>query len=186
MLSLVCLQTGEKNAEKLGENRRWKNCLSGACCIFLTLALCCACSSKTADISAYGDTPITVSGLTEEEFTITANELAQLECVSRTATGATAKAGTVNAYGPLLDTFLAQYGYAPSDFYKIRFLCADDYKTVLRGDYLTDYEVVMAISYGSEPLPESCQPMRLLIPEAESSMWAYSVVRIEFEREKAS
>ena len=154
--------------------------------IFAILMILPACGSKTADISAYGDTPITVSGLTEEEFTITANELAGLECVSRTATGATAKAGTVNAYGPLLDTFLAQYGCQASDFYKIRFLCADSYKAVLRGDYLTDYEVVMAISSGSEPLPESCQPLRLLIPEGETNLWAYSVIRIEFEREKAS
>ena len=142
-----------------------------------------ACGSKTADISAYGDTPITISGLTDEEFTITPNELAELECVSRTATGATAKAGTVNATGPLLDTFLEQYDCQMSDFYKIRFLCADNYKVVLRGDYLTDYEVVMSVSNGSEPLDEDIQPMRLLIPEAESSMWAYSVIRIEFEWE---
>jgi hypothetical protein len=139
---------------------------------------------KTADISDYGDTPITISGLTDEEFTVTPNDLAQLECVSRTATGATAKAGTVTAYGPLLNTFLAQYDCQMSDFYKIRFLCADDYKAVLKDEYLTDYEVVLSISAGSEPLSESCQPLRLLIPEAESSMWAYSVIRIEFEWEK--
>ena len=152
-------------------------------CGKLILTLCACGGSKTADISAYGDTPITISGLTDEEFTITANELSQLECVSRTATGATAKAGTVNATGPLLDTFLAQYDCKPSDFYKIRFLCADNYKVVLRDDYLTDYEVVMAVSSGSEPLGEGLQPLRLLIPEAESNMWAYSIVRIEFEWE---
>lgn len=171
---------------KSGKNRSRKKWPALAACVCLLFVFCCGCTGKTADISAYGDIPITISGLMEEEFTITANELAQLDCVSRTATGATAKAGTVNAYGPLLDTFLAQYGCQASDFYKIRFLCADSYKAVLRGDYLTDYEVVMAISSGSEPLPESCQPLRLLIPEGETNLWAYSVVRIEFEREKAS
>lgn len=153
------------------------------CCAALLLILCACGGSKTADISAYGDTPITISGLTDEEFTVTPNELSELECVSRTATGATAKAGTVNATGPLLDTFLAQYGCKAADFYKIRFLCADNYKVVLRDDYLTDYEVVMSVSSGSQPLDENLQPMRLLIPEAESNMWAYSVIRIEFERE---
>lgn len=152
--------------------------------IFALLLSLTACGAKQADISDYGDTPITIAGLMDEEFTITAYELAQLECVSRTASGATAKAGTVNAYGPLLDTFLAQYGCKSSDFYKIRFLCADNYKAVLKDEYLTDYEIVLAISSGSEPLPESCQPMRLLIPEAESNLWAYSVIRIEFEWEK--
>lgn len=149
----------------------------------LLLLLLCACGGKTADISAYGDTPITIAGLTEEEFTVTPSQLAALECVSRTATGATAKAGTVSATGPLLDTFLAQYGCKMSDFYKIRFIAADQYKVVLKDEYLTDYEVVLAVSSGSEPLPESQRPLRILIPEAASNMWEYAVVRIEFERE---
>ncbi len=148
------------------------------------LVLLSACGKKTADISAYAETPIAVAGLTEEEFSVTPAELAALDCVSRIATGATAKAGTVNAYGPLLNTFLAQYGCTAADFHKIRFLCADGYKVVLRGEYLTDYEIVLAVSAGSEPLAEAQRPLRVLIPEAESSKWAYSVVRIEFEREK--
>lgn len=39
----------------------------------------------------------------------------------------------------------------------------------------------MAISSGSEPAARGLPAMRLLIPEAESNLWAYSVVRIEFE-----
>lgn len=149
----------------------------------LLLLLLCACGSKTADISAYGDAPITIAGLTKEEFTVTPNELAALECVSRTATGATAKAGTVNATGPLLDTFLAQYGCKAADFYKIRFIAADKYRVVLKDEYLTDYEVVLSIASGTEPLPAAQRPLRILVPEAESNKWEYSVVRIEFERE---
>ena len=149
--------------------------------VALLLILLCSCGSKTADISAYGDMRITIAGLTDAEFNITPNALAALDCVSRTATGATAKAGTVNARGPLLDTFLAQYGCAMSDFYKIRFIASDGYKVVLKDAYLTDYEVVLAVSNGSEPLSEDCRPLWILIPEAESSMWEYAVVRIEFE-----
>lgn len=148
----------------------------------LLFLLLCACD-KAADISPYGDTPITIVGLTEEDFTVTPNELAALESVSRTATGATAKAGTVNATGPLLDTFLAQYDCKMSDFYKIRFIASDNYKVVLRDEYLTDYEVVLAVSGSSEPLPESQWPLRILIPDAPSNMWEYAVVQIEFEWE---
>jgi hypothetical protein len=153
--------------------------------ILALLMLLSACGAKTADLSAYGDTPIEISGLTDQDFTVTPNELAKLKCVSRTATGESEKAGTVDATGPLLNTFLAQYHCQMSDFYKIRFLCADQYKVVLKGEYLTDYEVVMAISGGGKPLDKAQQPLRILIPEAESSMWAYSVVRIEFERTKS-
>lgn len=136
-----------------------------------------------ADISAYGDIPITISGLTEEEFTVTPNELAELDCVSRTATGATEKAGTVQVVGPLLNTFLAQYDCQASDFERIRFLCKDGYKVVLRDEYLSDYELVLAVSGNKEALSEDVQPLRLLIPEAESGKWAYGITRIEFVRE---
>ena len=158
--------------------------LSLLICILLIALSLAACGDKEADISEYADFPIEVSGLTDEDFTITPQELSKLECVSRTATGATEKAGTVSVRGPLLNTFLAQYGKTASDFYKIRFLCADGYKTVLKDELLTDYEVVLAVQTGKGPLPENTRPLRLLIPEAESNTWAYSVIRIEFEAEK--
>lgn len=140
----------------------------------------CGCAGNKADISAYGDTPITISGLTNEEFTVTPNELMVLKCVGRTATGETAKAGTVSAYGPLLNTFLAQYGKTQTDFKKIVFTASDDYRVAIAGDHLAQYEIVLAIADGNEPLSASCQPLRLLIPGAESGMWEYAVVHIEF------
>jgi hypothetical protein len=156
-----------------------KQAISVLCAAFILLALS-ACGAKTADISAYADTPIEIVGLTEMDFTITPRELSELECVSRSATGATAKAGTVKATGPLLDTFLAQYGKKMTDFERIRFIAADEYRVVLRGEYLTDYEVVLSVASGKNPLPESEWPLRILIPEAESNMWEYACVRIEF------
>lgn len=73
----------------------------------LVLLALCACR---ADISAYADTPITVVDLTEEPFTITPGELAQLDCVSATARGNSDKAGTVQARGPLLRTLAESRG----------------------------------------------------------------------------
>ena len=152
--------------------------------VLLIFFLLCACGGPItvkADISAYGDMPITVSGLTEEEFTVTPNDLAKLDCVSESDSGKTAKAGTVNAVGPSLSTFLAQYGKTEADFSKIRFIASDKYSVSLSGKYLTDYDVILAVSDGNDPLPEGYRPMRLLIPGAESSMWEYAIVRIEFE-----
>ncbi|MDR1246794.1 MAG: hypothetical protein LBK57_07165 [Clostridiales Family XIII bacterium] len=145
------------------------------------LAVCTGCGgTPEADISAYGDAPIEISGLTSEDFTVTPGELAALECVSRSATGETAKAGTVKAVGPLLNTFLADYGKNASDFNRIRFIASDGYRVVLRDEYLTDYEVVLSVASGREPLQESERPLRILIPEAESGMWEYACIRIEF------
>jgi hypothetical protein len=142
---------------------------------------CAGCGGNLkADISAYGGDIIEISGLADEDFTVTPAELAELPCESRSATGATAKAGTVKAVGPLLDTFLADYGKSASDFARIRFIASDGYRVILRDEYLTDYEVVLSVASGGEPLPESERPLRILIPEAESSMWEYACVRIEF------
>ncbi len=152
--------------------------------LFFIAFLLCACGNTAAvkaDISAYGDTPITIAGLREEEFTITPNELAGLECVRMSASGKTAKAGDVSAVGPLLDTFLAQYDRKPADFEIIRFIASDQYVVELAGEYLTDYKVVLSLCDGKDPLPEGMRPMRLFIPGAESYMWEYAVIRIEFE-----
>ena len=147
----------------------------------LSVLLLCSCNNPEAVIAEYADEIITISGLKDEEFTITPKELLALECVSRSASGATAKAGTVGATGPLLETFLAQYDCVPTDFNRIRFIAYDEYKISLRNAYLTDYEVIMSVSSGDKPLSKSDRPLRLLIPGAESNMWIYGVVRIEFE-----
>ena len=155
--------------------------IAAAVCLALFIAGCGGRGVK-AYISEYGDIPIEVSGLADEDFTVTPNELAELDCVSRSATGATAKAGEVKASGPLLDSFLASYGGGrkTSDFNRIRFIASDGYSVGLRGEYLTDYEVILSVASGNAPLPESERPLRVLIPDAESSMWEYACVRMEF------
>ena len=153
--------------------------------VFMLLIVCVpglftACG--TADLSAYGEEPITISGLKESDFTVTPAELAEMDCVKRSDTGRSEKAGTVKAYGPLLSTFVGKYGYEMADFSKVRFICKDQYKVVLQDEYLTDYEIVLSVASGSDPLAEAERPLRILIPEADSYRWAYSVERIEFEK----
>ena len=146
--------------------------------MLICLVLLSACGQ--ADISSYAKQEITVSGLTEEDFTVTPAELLEMDCVKRTDTGRSEKAGTVTAYGPLLSTFVETYGVSVEDLDRVRFFCKDEYKVVLKKEYLTDYEIVLAASGGSKALPEEQQPLRLLIPEAESSKWAYGITRMEF------
>ena len=60
--------------------------------VFLIILLS-ACGDKSPDISAYQDTPIRVTGLTEEDFDITPAELIKLDCVSESDTGSSEKSG---------------------------------------------------------------------------------------------
>jgi hypothetical protein len=149
--------------------------------LLLALWLGCACSSikVTADISAYGETPIIISGLKSEDFTVTPNELAQLKCVRMSGSGKTEKAGNVTAVGPLLETFLSHYGKSASDYAKVRFYASDKYKITLNSDYLTNYKIVLSVARGNDPLPAAQQPLRLFIPGADSSNWIYAVIKIE-------
>jgi hypothetical protein len=151
--------------------------------LLLAGLLLCSCSGAVkvkADISAYGDTPVTISGLLDEDFTITPDELAGLECVQMNGSGKSEKAGTVSAVGPLLETFLARYGKSKTDFAKIRFYASDNYKITLREESLTKYKIVLSVARGNDPLPAAQQPLRLFLPKAESSNWIYAVIRIEF------
>lgn len=148
----------------------------------LSLLLCAGLMTGCgqADISSYSDQTITVSGLEDVDFTVTPADLQAMDCVNRQDTGATQKAGTVKAHGPLLETFLKEYGYTVDDIDRVRFYCKDDYKVVLKKEYLTDYEIILSVSSGSEALAEKEQPLRILVPDAESAKWAYGITKIEF------
>ena len=154
--------------------------LAYACVATIMLLTLVSCGAKLPDISEYGDTPIEIVGLLDEDFTITPNELVKLKFESSSATGASAKAGTVKGVGPSLITFLAQYGKTPADYEIIRFTAYDAYTIRLSGEKCTENLVLLSISGDSKPLPKAEQPMRLIMPDADSSQWIYGVVRIEF------
>jgi hypothetical protein len=155
---------------------------SRAFCILISIVLTfslAACGGKP-DISAYQDMPVSITGLTDEDFEITPAELIKLDCASESDTGKSEKAGTVEGYGPTLDTFLAQYGKERSDFEKIRFIGKDGYKKTLWGELLDNGQIVLSLSNGKEPLNDSETPLRLVVPGADSSYWVYGVTQIEF------
>ncbi len=143
---------------------------------------------RPADIASYADTPITIVGLTEEEFTITPQDLVEMDCVRLTASGSgsgrgvsgASKAGFVAAYGPLLEDFLNQFGYTQTDFRRIKVYCSDGYTVILRGETL-EYDIVMSVASGKNSLYAKQKPLRLVIPDEQSGKWAYGVTKIEFK-----
>lgn len=148
-------------------------------CIISILLSGCSTRLK-ADISSYQDEKILIIGLEDENFYITPAELAEMECVNETQTGKTAKAGTVNAVGPTMETFLEKYDKKQTDFEKIKFYARDDYYTYILEEDLKDSTIILSIADGDNPLGGSEQPLRILIPGAESSKWIRMVDKIEF------
>ena len=135
----------------------------------------------------YSTVGISIVGIEDEPFTVTPADLAALPSVTQTVSGqgqgegGASKAGTVTATGPTMETFLAQYGLAPTDFTRIKVVCKDDYDVILARDSL-ESEVILTVAMGNTPLDPYQQPLRLVLPDESSSQWGYGVIRIEFEK----
>lgn len=142
--------------------------------VLLTLSGC------KADISAYEDQEIRIIGLTDEEFTLTVGDLADMDCTSATAVGTSQKAGTVEAYGPTLQTLAEAYGRSLDEFRSVTFHASDDYDVTLAALTWDSYDVILSVANGSKPLEEYQQPIRLIIPGADSGKWVRMVEEIEF------
>lgn len=132
-----------------------------------------------ADISAYADTPITVSGLQDEDFTITPGELARMKLTKKTVTGKSAKAGTITAVGPTMNTFLKQYGKTVADFKEVKFYAADNYSVALLETF-QQKTIILSLANGKETLKDTHQPLRVVVPGEDSSKWIRGVVKIVF------
>lgn len=151
---------------------------------------------RPPSIDAYANQTITISGLGEEEFSVSVAELSEMDCQRLRVTGigrgqnGESKAGTVSAYGPTLETFLAKYGYKPTDFGRIIFTCKEEldsdgnpysYKVTLLDEQLQE-QVIFSIARGKNALEEYSQPMRLVMPEESTGKWAYGVIKIDFQK----
>lgn len=151
--------------------------------ISLILALLCVVSLAAcgkADISEYRDEKILVTGLTEEDFYITPGELSEMKCVSGTAHGKTAKGGTVQGYGPTLETFLSHYGVTFDQLKSVKFFAADGYTVTLGRVTWEQHDIILSIANGKEPLDEKHRPLRLVIPGGDSGTWTYLIQEIQF------
>lgn len=172
-------------------NKKTENKIQRCVCIkklVVTVLAVCICavlvSCGKADISAYKDRQIMITGLTDEDFYITAGGLAEMKCVSATAHGKSAKAGTVNAYGPTIETFLEKYGKTIDEFRSIRCVASDGY-TVTFGKVTWDRsELILSVANGSDALEEKQQPLRIVAPDADSGNWIRAVIQMEFEYAK--
>lgn len=153
-------------------------------CLLLTG---CGGNAQMGGFDSYSAAEITVSGLTEDEFTVSIGQLAELEAVKRpaSATRANGEKVSITAVGPLLDSFLAQYGYTQTDFSRIRFAASDGYSIAVDAEVLAGREIVLALSDGGKALSGDDQPLRVVIPGERAMYWVRHLNRIEFESGEA-
>jgi hypothetical protein len=166
--------------------RLWNRLLLGIiCCTIVLFAFMLAgCSVKvTTDISSYGDTKIVVKGIETSDITVTPDHLASLKCVKASATSQSQKGGKVTGVGPTLATFLEEYGYEQSDFSSVVFKASDGYATTLDHQFLLTHQtIILSVSNQDTILSKDEKPLRVLIPDAESSNWTKMVVEMIFTK----
>ncbi len=153
-----------------------------AVCVVLTgVRLIYGPAILTANITAYENEKIEIIGLTDQDFYVTPGQLSKLKMTRVIATGKSEKAGTVTGIGPTLDTFLEEYGDGAvrSDFKEVKFYAQDKYSTSLVKTLQED-TIVLSVANGSTALEEYQQPLRIVIPEEDSSSWIRMVTAIEF------
>lgn len=142
---------------------------------------------RAPSIGAYADAEIEITGLSDEPFSVTPAQLAELKCSSLTVDGSgkgqgqdgQSKAGIVEAYGPTLARFLAAYGYEVSDLSRVVVTCSDGYKVTIHGDMLEGV-ILLSVAQGKAALDDYHQPLRLVMPAEESGKWCYGICRIDF------
>jgi len=154
--------------------------------VLLLLMITTACNK--AGLTAGGTGPfdgekIVVHGLKDQDFEITQGDLKNLTAVTRygEATRANGEKVSVEATGPLLDTFLQQYGKTQNDFSRIRFIAKDKYSIAVPHDILVNRQIILSYINDGKPLEDDWQPIRIVIPGERSMYWVRGMIRMDFE-----
>jgi hypothetical protein len=149
------------------------------------MAAGCARFPDAAVVAAYAEEDILITGLSDADFSVDASVLVDLEQVARSAsaTRANGEKVSINAQGPLLETFLAQYGKHQADFSRIRFTASDGYSIAVSQDMLKNREIILALADGGKPLSSEDAPVRVVIPGERAMYWVRLLNRIDFESE---
>jgi hypothetical protein len=137
---------------------------------------------------SYLDEVITINGATDDPFTVTIRDLIALDSVKEKAeaTRSNGDVVKVTAVGPLLDTFLAQYGKKQTDFSAVRFYASDGYAVAIPKEILSSRNVILAYMNGNRSFDEHSLPLRVVIPGERAMYWARNVNRIDFETDGES
>jgi hypothetical protein len=158
--------------------------LFSALLLAMTMA---ACGGKAQDNAAapgpFDEEKIMVHGLAEQDFEITLGDLKKLPAVTRhaEATRANGEKVSVDATGPLLDTFLEQYGKSQEDFSRVRFSAKDQYSIAVPAEVLGNRQIILSYINDGKPLADDVRPVRVVIPGERAMYWVRNMIRMDFE-----
>ncbi|MDR1291837.1 MAG: hypothetical protein LBJ91_00355 [Clostridiales Family XIII bacterium] len=151
--------------------------------VALAFVMFASCARPDPSSLSYLDKEIVISGVEDEDFTVTVRELTELESVRKKAEAMRANGDIVKttAVGPTIDTFLAKYGKDKAGFSSVRFSASDGYSIAVPKEVLDSREIVLSYMDGAEPYPKEVAPLRAVVIGERAMYWARMVNKIEFE-----
>jgi hypothetical protein len=131
----------------------------------------------------FDEEKIVVHGLQEQDFEITLGDLKKLPAITKHAESARSNGEKVSAdaTGPLLDTFLQQYGKTQKDFSRIRFTAKDKYSIAVPSEVLSNRQIILSYVNNGKPLEDDMLPVHVVIPGERAMYWVRSLTRMDFE-----
>ncbi|MDD2216645.1 MAG: hypothetical protein PHE41_08785, partial [Eubacteriales bacterium] len=96
------------------------------------------CGESTPDDYDYAQQTIVITGLLDEDITVSVEELMEMESITEKAeaTRFNGEKVKINATGPTLNTLLKKYQKSQSDFTTIRFTAKDQYSIAVPKEIL--------------------------------------------------
>ncbi len=154
--------------------------------ILFSILFAAACSKENTNAGVpgpYDGEKILVHGLQEQDFEITLGDLKKLPAITKHAEAerSNGEVVKVDATGPLLDTFLKQYGKTQKDFSRVRFTAKDKYSIAVPADVLAGRQIILSYLNKGQPLEEEMQPVRVVIPGERAMYWVMNMIRMDFE-----
>ena len=167
-------------AKSIIRQRGWRSRLIAGLVLVMSMSfLITSCGTDDIDISGYENEAITLSGITDQDVSLTIADLKAMDCITKGAESTSDKIGKVKATGPTLETVLSQYGMSQSDLKNIKVYARDDYDVKISSHVLGEDTVILAFGIDGQPLDGESAPLRIVIPGSDSAYWIRMVERIE-------
>ncbi|MDD4592593.1 MAG: molybdopterin-dependent oxidoreductase, partial [Parabacteroides sp.] len=146
------------------------------------------CGESTPDDYDYAQQTIVITGLLDEDITVSVEELMEMESITEKAeaTRFNGEKVKINATGPTLNTLLKKYEKSQSDFATIRFTAKDQYSIAVPKEILENHEIILSYAESGRPLSEENQPIHIIVPGERAMYWVRMLKQIDFETDSAS
>jgi len=155
--------------------------------IAISVSSCSGQQAGSAELDYMPDT-ITVSGLEDDDITISIKTISDMESVSVKAKAQKSNGDIVKttAKGPTLKSLAEQHDRDLSEFSSVRVSSKDGYSVAIPKEIIEKSDIILSYMDGKKPLSDTESPLRIVVIGERAMYWVRMVDSITFETGEAS